>query len=97
MVSPVRRLAPLPPKGASALGRPRSAHLGLTGLIGLVFAGFGTTTFGAVLDGATAYNSRTSASLACALLLDLSSTIARSYSAPASRVYTSPRFSWAIP
>src|SRR5258705_4580847 len=27
MVSPVRRCAPLPPKGASALGRPCSAHL----------------------------------------------------------------------
>ena len=26
MVSPVRRCAPLPPKGASALGRPCSAH-----------------------------------------------------------------------
>src|SRR5207237_10764628 len=48
-------------------------------------AGFGSGGLGAVLDGATVKSSRTSASFACALLLALSSAIARAYSALALR------------
>src|ERR1022692_8715 len=68
--------------GARAHLAPRY-FLGLDVGAGL---GVGTARTGALLEGGTAYSSRTNTSLAWALLLVLSITTARSYSAPARRL-----------